>query len=84
MGRARIQDDNKAQSVPLSLKPKHVKMLEEMEKKKKLNRSKIIQRLIIKAYRELKENNRDISEDYGEIIIREDEDEDEDDEGGII
>lgn len=73
MGRARVQDDNKAQSVPLSLKPRHVEMLEEMEKKKRLNRSKIIQRLIVKAYRELKEHNRDISEECDEIIIVEDE-----------
>lgn len=78
MGRARVQDGNKAQSVPLSLKPRHVEMLEEMEQKKRLNRSKIIQRLIVKAYRELKEHNRDISEECDEIIIVEDEEDDTD------
>ena len=74
MGRGRIKDSNKAKSVPLSLKPKHVEMLEELEKRKKINRSKIIQRLIVTAYREFKENNRDISEELNEIIIEDESD----------
>lgn len=71
MGKLKVSEKNKAQSVPLSLKARHLNMLEELSKIKKLNRSKVIQRLIVKAYREMKENNRDISEETQEIIIEE-------------
>jgi hypothetical protein len=50
MGRLKIVGERKALNIPLSLRPKHKLMLDELEKIFCLNRSKIVQKLIEEAY----------------------------------
>ena len=50
MSRLKLRDNRKAQSVPLSLMPKHVVMLEELVSFYRKNRSKVVQKLIEEAY----------------------------------
>ena len=50
MSKLKIAGERKALSVPISLRPKHKLMLDELEKVFCKNRSKIIQQLIEETY----------------------------------
>lgn len=50
MGRLKIVGERKALNIPLSLRPKHKLMLEELERIFSMNRSKVVQKLIEEAY----------------------------------
>ena len=51
MSRLKISDIRKAKPVPISLKPEHMRMLDEMSSIKGRTRSKIIQSLIEAEYK---------------------------------
>lgn len=67
MTRTKIDEESKAKSVPISLKPKHIEMLDELEKAKKMQRSRLVQKLIVKAYRDLKRKSA-FEDDYSDFV----------------
>jgi len=67
MTRTKINEESKAKSVPISLKPKHIEMLDELEKAKKMQRSRLVQKLIVKAYREFKRKSA-FDDDYSDFV----------------
>ena len=50
MGKLKLADDKKSRPLPISLKPKHIQMLAELEKYMRKNRSRIIQILVEREY----------------------------------
>jgi hypothetical protein len=67
MTRTKIDVESKAKSVPISLKPKHIEMLDALEKAKKMQRSRLVQKLIVKAYREFKRKTA-FDDDYSDFV----------------
>jgi hypothetical protein len=67
MTRTKIDEESKAKSVPISLKPKHIEMLDELEKAKKMQRSRLVQKLIVKAYRDFKRKAA-FDDDYSDFV----------------
>lgn len=67
MTRTKIDEESKAKSVPISLKPKHIEMLDELEKAKKMQRSRLVQKLIVKAYRDYKRKAA-FDDDYSDFV----------------
>jgi hypothetical protein len=67
MTRTKIDEESKAKSVPISLKPKHIEMLDELENAKKMQRSRLVQKLIVKAYRDFKRKSA-FEDDYSDFV----------------
>jgi len=50
MSKFRVSEGRKTKPVPISLRPKHIAMLDDLEKQLRKNRSALIQDLIEAAY----------------------------------
>ena len=50
MSKFKVSEERKTKPVPISLRPKHVAMLDDLEKQLRKNRSALIQDLIEAAY----------------------------------
>ena len=56
MGKLKLSDAKKARPIPISLKPKHLLMLADLENYQRNNRSRIIQMLIEREYNKMVES----------------------------